>query len=289
MAQASCAVLTDRAVVAVSGTDAHHFMQNLVTCDLDKVPVGGAAYGALLTPQGKIQFDFIAFAIADGFLLDLPKMVAADLIKRLTIYRLRAAVEITDRSDEYDVVAAWGGDAALPTAIASSRDPRLAALGIRAIVAKGGHVGANADVTAYARHRIGLGVPEAGIDFAYGEAFPHDADLDQLGGVAFDKGCFVGQEVVSRMEHRGTARRRVVQVRSDGELQPGAEIVAGDQTIGTIGSVDGASALALIRLDRAAAAADAGIEANAGGRRVELSIPQWARFSWPAAADNESG
>jgi folate-binding Fe-S cluster repair protein YgfZ len=91
------------------------------------------------------------------------------------------------------------------------------------------------------------------------------------------------------MEHRGTARRRVVQVRSDGELQPGAEIVAGDQTIGTIGSVDGASALALIRLDRAAAAADAGIEANAGGRRVELSIPQWARFSWPAAADNESG
>lgn len=289
MAQASRAVLTDRAVVAVGGADAHHFLQNLVTCDLDKVPAGGAAYGALLTPQGKIHFDFIAFATADGFLLDTPKLSAPDFTKRLAIYRLRAAVEIADHSNEYDVVAMWGGDVALPTAIASAHDPRLRALGLRAIVAKGTEIGATADAIAYAKHRIGLGVPEAGSDFAYGETFPHDADLDQLGGVAFDKGCFVGQEVVSRMEHRGTARRRIVRVRSDGELRPGAEIVAGDQSIGTIGSVDGARALALVRLDRAAAAAAAGFDAKVGGNRVELIIPEWARFNWPEAADSELG
>jgi hypothetical protein len=280
--------LTDRAVVSVRGPDTRHFLQNLVTCDLEERRPGEAAYGALLTPQGKLQFDFILFAIDDGFLIDIAKTLVGDFVKRLGFYRLRAAVDIEDRSAELAVVACWGGNTAVPGALASATDPRLPALGTRAIVAADAELapdGAEADASAYASHRIGLGVPEGGIDFDYGDVFPHDANVDQLGGVAFDKGCFVGQEVVSRMEHRGTARRRVVIARADAPLEQGADLLAGDQAIGTIGSVAGNIGLASARLDRAADAVAAGQSLTVNGKTVELVIPGWARFGWPAHAD----
>jgi folate-binding protein YgfZ len=279
--------LTDRTVVSVRGPDARHFIQNLVTCDVEKLRPGDAAYGALLTPQGRLQFDFILFAEADGFLVDILKVIAGDFIKRLGFYRLRAAVDIKDRSAELVVVALWDG-AALPGVVASAVDPRLPALGTRTIVAAGGDFtpsGTEVDASAYARHRIGLGVPEGGADFDYGEVFPHDADVDQLGGVAFDKGCFVGQEVVSRMEHRGTARRRLIVAKADAPLEPGADLLAGDQAIGTIGSVAGNVGLANVRLDRAANAMAAGQGFTVNRKAVELVIPGWARFDWPAHAD----
>lgn len=273
--------LPDRGVVAVRGADARDFLQNLVTNDVEALAPGAAGYGALLTPQGKIQFDFIVFATGDGFLLDAPREAAPSLAQRLGFYRLRAKVEIADRSADLDVVAAWGGPA--PAGLAP--DPRLAALGFRGIVAAGAvpNAGVETSAEAYRLHRTALGVPEAGADFAYGDAFPHDADLDQLNGVAFAKGCFVGQEVVSRMEHRGTARRRIVQVRGS-RLEGGAEIVADGQTIGTIGSVDGAVGLASVRLDRAAEAIAAGRPLTANGNPLELVVPPWARFKLEAAA-----
>jgi folate-binding protein YgfZ len=181
------------------------------------------------------------------------------------------------------VVAAWGGDAQPAGLVA---DPRLAALGYRGIVPKGTaptDAGEETGADSYAAHRTALGVPEAVADFAYGDVFPHDVDLDQLNGVDFTKGCFVGQEVVSRMQHRGTARRRIVQVRG-AELTSGAEIVAGGQAIGTVGSVHGDIGLATIRLDRAAEAIAAGSPFISGGQQLELVVPSWATFDLLAPA-----
>ena len=277
--------LPDRGVVEVGGPDARHFLHNLVTSDLERVAHGRAGYGALLTPQGKILFDFIMLADGDRFLLDTPRDKAAELAKRLGFYKLRAAVEIADRSAERTVIAAWDSASPPPLGAIVAPDPRLPALGFRAVVTAsteppGWHHATPAD---YAAHRIALAVPEGGKDFAFGDAFPHDADMDQLGGVDFVKGCYTGQEVVSRMEHRGTARRRIIRIRSKGGPLPtaGTAIIAGGQELGTIGSVSGEEGLASIRLDRAAEAILAGTPISAGGIAVELALPQWAKFVWP--------
>ena len=279
-----------RGVVAVGGVDARKFLNDLITAEIGRTSDGSALYGGLLTPQGKILFDFIVFPDGERFLFDLPRGLVAEFVKRLTFYRLRAKVEIADLSAEQSVMASWGGERpAVDGWIAA--DPRLAALGYRCIVAKGtptptGRVAVSeAD---YDAHRIGLGVPEGGIDFAFGDAFPHDADMDQLGGVDFDKGCYVGQEVVSRMQHRGTARRRIVMAAGNG-LTQGAEIKAGDRPLGSLASAAGGQGLALIRLDRAKEAIDAGEAILAGDVPVTLALPPWARFGWPsagAAAEN---
>jgi len=137
----------------------------------------------------------------------------------------------------------------------------------------------------YEAYRIALAVPRGGLDFAYGDAFPHEADMDQLGGVDFAKGCYVGQEVVSRMEHRGTARRRIVPIESEATLPlSGSSIEVGNMPIGTIGSVSGASGLALVRLDRAEEALARGIPLTAAGVKLRLRQPSFAKFSVPAAA-----
>jgi folate-binding protein YgfZ len=137
------------------------------------------------------------------------------------------------------------------------------------------------DAPAYHAHRVALGVPEGGVDFTFGDTFPHDADMDQLGGVDFAKGCYIGQEVVSRMEHRGTARRRIVAATSSGPLPPpGAAITANGKPIGQLASVAGRRGLAQIRIDRAKAAIDAGVAILAADVPLTLTLPVWARFTW---------
>ncbi|MGD9738883.1 MAG: folate-binding protein YgfZ [Bauldia sp.] len=278
--------LADRAVIAVRGTDARHFLQNLVTANIDAVAPGRAAYGALLTPQGKVQFDFIAFADGDGFLLDTPLDRAEDFAKRLGFYKLRAAVTVALVPD-LEVIAAWG-DVPTPTgATAAALDPRNADLGFRVIAPAGASPFGGEPVSAsdYDAHRIRLGIPAGGIDFAFGDAFPHDIDMDQLGGIDFKKGCYTGQEIVSRMEHRGTARRRIVKVRAAEALPPtGTPILAGEIEIGRLGSTLENTGLAMVRLDRAREALDAGVAVTAAGLSLDLTIPDWARFGWPKAA-----
>ena len=279
------AELTRRGVVRVGGPEARPFLDALVTTDMDRAVAEGAAYGALLTPQGKILFDFIVFADGDHFLFDLPRGLAADFVRRLGLYRLRAKVEIADLSEERIVVAAWGSDAAPILDGPVARDPRLPALGFRAVVPPGADMAADheeATEADYDAHRIALGIPEGGIDFAFGDTFPHDAAMDQLGGVAFAKGCYVGQEVVSRMQHRGIARRRVVVVRGDGLAAPGTPVTAGERPVGTLGSSAGGSGLALLRLDRTREALDAKVPLMAGGAPLEPAIPAWASFDWPS-------
>lgn len=282
MGDGRIAELSRRGVVAVSGADAETFLNDLITSDVPKA-AGIAVYGALLSPQGKILFDLIVFRDGERFLFDLPKAVVADFVKRLGFYRLRAKVEISDVSDERIVVAAWGGAAPILDGPAAP-DPRLAALGFRAIVPAGADMAPDfveASVADYDAHRIGLGVPEGGIDFAFGDAFPHDADMDQLRGVDFTKGCYVGQEVVSRMEHRGTARRRFVLAAGAGPLPAiGTPVLAGEKAIGTMGSCVGGKGLALVRLDRAKDAMDHGVAIDAGGVTLSLALPDWAKFGW---------
>jgi len=280
--------LPDRGVVEVTGPDARHFLHNLLTTDVGRIVPGTAGYGGLLTPQGKILFDFIVHdAGGDRFLLDVARDKAAELAKRLGFYKLRASVSIADRSADLVVIAAWDGTPTLPDGAVAAADPRLAALGSRAIVSLDAALseGDRTTPTAYHAHRIRLGVPEGGADFAFGDAFPHDADMDQLGGVDFTKGCYTGQEVVARMEHRGTARRRVIAVTADALLPPaGTPVMAGEIEIGTLGTSEGSAGLASLRLDRAADAMRAGRAITAGGVGLQLTIPAWARFSWPDVA-----
>ena len=282
------AELRDRGVVAVGGPEARAFVQNLVTNDLDMVAGGAGGYGALLSPQGKIQVDFLIFPDGEGFLLDVARSQVAALLGKLKLYRLRAKVDLADRSETHRVTATWGTEEA-PAGGVAIADPRLAALGFRIIrpVEAGMVADADADA-AYHRHRIGLSVPEGGRDFAFGEAFPHDANLDQFGGVAFDKGCYVGQEIVSRMEHRGTARRRIVQVSGAAPLPAsGAEVLAGERPAGTLGSSSETIGLALVRLDRVKEAIDAGKAVTAGGVPLKVSLPPYASFTWPTEAAAE--
>jgi tRNA-modifying protein YgfZ len=292
MSEGRIALLPRRAVVAVGGPDAGTFLDSLVTNDITAIQPGDAGYGGLLTPQGKILFDFIVFRDGERFLFDLPKVAFADFVKRLGFYRLRAHVEIIDLTASHRVAAAWGGDHPPEIAGIVAADPRLAALGFRMIVPADAAISATGyargDEPGYDEHRILLGIPEGALDFPYGETFPHDADMDQIHGVAFDKGCYVGQEVVSRMEHRGTARRRIVHVRAASPIPPaGAEIVAGEKPVGTIASSTEHAGLALVRLDRVRDAAEAGVPLLARGMPVEIGIPDWASFGLPTGPVQE--
>ena len=282
--------LTDRAVIRVAGAEAKGFLDRLVTCDLDRLAPGRARYGALLTPQGKMIADFVAWETEEGaILLDLSAACATEFIKRLTLYRLRAKIEIADLTPERNVLVGWG-EVAMPTggATLAAPDPRSDALGWRGIVERDGLVDSGVpDVgpAAWEAHRIEQGVPEGGADFAYGDAFPHEALMDQLAGVDFDKGCYVGQEVVSRMQHRGTARTRIVAVVYEGDApEPGAPITAGERAIGEAGSRAGSRGLATIRLDRAAEALAAGDALTAGGVPLRLAKPGFVRFPYPGEA-----
>jgi tRNA-modifying protein YgfZ len=220
--------LPDRGVIKLGGKDARKFLNGLVTTDITNVTEQSPRFAALLTPQGKIIVDFI---VASGdspddqeLYLDCPKALAATLLERLAFYKLRAKIEVEDFSDILCILALWDDPAPGRWGLRYP-DPRLPALGWRCISApdpaNAAAFGADlVDARDYEAHRIALGVPSGGLDFIYGDTFPHEADMDQLGGVDFDKGCFVGQEVVSRMEHRGTARTRVVPVTLSGVAPP---------------------------------------------------------------------
>ena len=289
------ALLPDRGVVKVAGDDARNFLNGLLTADIGQVTPEEPRYAALLTPQGKIITDAIVAEAAaapsaggGGFFLDVPKALAKTLIDRLNFYKLRAKAIIEDLSATLGVLALWdGGDA---TGCGQCyRDPRLPALGWRIILPLHRAAEAAADLGAelvpasvYEAHRIALGVPRGGLDFSYGDAFPHEADMDQLQGIDFAKGCYVGQEVVSRMEHRGIARTRALPVRYDGVAPAsGVPVMAGERQVGTMGSSAAGHGLALVRLDRVADALSRGEPLVAGGVPIRLSKPDWARFVFP--------
>jgi folate-binding protein YgfZ len=261
-------LLADRGILRIGGPQGETFLQDLVSNDVAQLSPGEGRYAALLTPQGKILFDMIVVAITDdgarAFLIDCARTQAAELAKRLGFYRLRAKVTIDNRSDEMAVLACL--DAAPQIDGIVVRDPRSDALGYRAYVPREHARAAEIDASAYEARRIAVGVPKGGVDFAYGDAFPHEANFDRINGVDFNKGCYIGQEVVSRMQHRGTARKRIVQVAFSADAPPpGTEINAGKAVIGTMGSSAGGHGLAIVRVDRVEEAKAAGERLVAGG------------------------
>jgi folate-binding protein YgfZ len=276
------AFLPDRGVVKIAGDDARGFLNNLVTSEIEAVTPGAARFGALLTPQGKIIADFLVTEAPSGhgggLLIDCPRELAQPLATKLGFYKLRAKVTVENLSDALGVLAVWDGEPGMKPDLAFA-DPRDAALGSRILVpadlaAKtAALVGAElVDASAYEAHRIKLGVPRGGADFAYGDAFPHEANMDKLAGVDFDKGCYIGQEVVSRMQHRGTARTRIVGVTLDGATPAaGTEIRAAEKPIGTMGSSADGRGLAMIRTDRATDALDADAAFTAGDIAIHLT------------------
>jgi len=287
------ALLPDRGVIKVVGDDARRFLNGLVTADIGKVALGQPCFAALLTPQGKIIVDFLVAEAEDvgGFFLDCPKALAPNLVERLNFYRLRAKVTVEDLSQKLGVLAVWNGAGKAGHGLVYP-DPRLAALGLRCILPPqlaaeaAAELGAAlADASAYEAHRIAQGVPRGGLDFSYGDAYPHETDMDQLGGVDFAKGCYIGQEVVSRVEHRGSARTRIVPIVYDGFApEPGMAVMAGDKNVGTLGSTSAGRGLAMLRLDRVEDALAAGLPLLAGGVPVRASKPAWARFAFPGKA-----
>lgn len=274
MASDMIAPLPNRGVVSVTGADAAKLLQGLITNDMDQLTKDGSAiHAGLLSPQGKILFDFFVVRTATGILIDVARDKAGELIKRLTLYKLRADVLLSDVSEDYRVFALWGDSP--PDAAQSALifvDPRLSALGLRVLAdaALVASLQATPNVTRgtesdYDAHRIALGVPEGGKDYDYGDAYPHDAGFDIFRGVSFTKGCFVGQEVVARMQNKSIVRKRVVRIEGSGVLAAHTDITLSDAPIGRVGSVSGTHALAMVRLDRAAVAVDKDVALQAGG------------------------
>lgn len=282
-------ILPDRTVIRVDGADARHFLQNLITANVEAIKPGEAQPAALLTPQGKILFDFLISKSGEtAYDCDIRSDQAADFIRRLTLYKLRAAVGF-EALEQRPVIAGWDGEAPAG-ALRDLRFPREA--NVWRLYGEGPAL--NADRTAWDAVRIKFGVAESGADFALSDVFPHDILMDRNGGVDFRKGCYVGQEVVSRMQHRGTARRRVAVLTAENDLpaakNTGAEsgVLAGDKPAGSLGSVAGRSGLAIVRTDRVADALSQGAPLTLDGIPVTLTLPGWTGLSFNSGDANAS-
>lgn len=275
MAYAS--LLDDRSVISLKGPEARAFLQGLISNDMEACAPGRAIYAALLTPQGKILFEFFVAEHEDRFLVDCAAVRAPDLIKRLTFYRLRAKVEIALAGD-LKVAALWDGDRlGTDETVAVFADPRLPSLGLRLIGPLAAVQGAIAGTQSgdYRAHRLRLGVPDSG-DLPPDTVFALDAGFEELHGVDFRKGCYVGQEVTSRMKHRASARRRFLIAEVDGDLPPpGTKLEASGREVGTLATGHDGRALGLVRLDRVEEASTAGDAITARGRKVSLHKPSW--------------
>jgi hypothetical protein len=267
--------LSDRQIIEISGPDAISLLQGILTQDVADQPVGTARHTALLTPQGKYLFDALAFRIAEDTVW-LDAREAGAFARRLSLYRLRSKAQVTVRTDLASVAlppgAGWSG----PAPLAHVPDPRLHALGGRLIVAAGDGLADLAGIPAWDSLRIGLGVPELSVDLVAEKDFALEGLMDELNGVDFHKGCYVGQEMTSRMKRRTTVRTKIVRVRHDGPAPPhGTAVEADGWEVGQTRSADGSAGLALMRLDRALGAVAEGKPLVAGGRAVTLDPPPW--------------
>jgi folate-binding protein YgfZ len=263
------APLTSRAVIEVGGPDWRSFLQGLLTQDVETLKVGEARFGALLTPQGRLLYDLFVVGTDDGCLLDVETSHRDALLQRLTMYRLRAKVELA--ASDLAVFAEFPGGSA------GVVDPRLPDLGRRIY----GPATADADEAAYEAHRLALGVPGPA-DWGSETTYPIEADFDLLNGIDFKKGCFVGQETTSRMKRRGQIKSRMLPIVFEGRPPgPGTEILAGELRAGEVLSGMDGRAMALVRLDRAL-----GAELTANGRPVRVETPAWAQPSGNPSGDN---
>jgi folate-binding protein YgfZ len=263
-ANLSIAHLPSRALIAVSGADWRSFLQGLLTQDVESLTDGEVRFAGLLTPQGRLLYDLFVVGQGDGALLDVTALHREALLQKLTLYRLRAKVNLA--TSESRVYAAWGHDA--PEGWL--RDPRLGELGWRAYGAQD----PTTDAAAYDAYRLSLGVPGPA-DWGSEKTYPIEANFDLLNGIDFRKGCFVGQETTSRMKRRGVIKSRMLPLVFEGAAPaPGTEVLAGDLRAGEVLSGGSGRAMALLRLDRAEAG---GLTVD--GRPVEVVRPGWFQLA----------
>ncbi|MCB9958406.1 MAG: folate-binding protein YgfZ [Rhodospirillaceae bacterium] len=263
--------LTDRGVLKVGGADRVSFLQGLVSNDVAKVAPDRAVFAAFLTPQGKFLHDFVIVDGGDALWLEMDAAALPDLLRRLRPYRLRAKVEMADASAALAVGAVIGSDAlaaaslegAAPgTAMARNGavllvDPRLAALGLRVIAppdlldgALDALAASRGTLEDYDSHRLALGVPDARRDLEVEKSTLLEADYDTLHAIAWDKGCYMGQELTARTKYRGLLKRKLVAVELDGGLpEPGTPVMQGEKRVGEIRSGRGRRAIALMKLE----------------------------------------
>ncbi|MGE3930147.1 MAG: folate-binding protein YgfZ [Hyphomonadaceae bacterium] len=257
-------VRLDRTLIRVSGDGAIAFLNNLLTQNVERLRSEPVIYSALLNPQGKVIADMFVWAHEGDLVIEADAARGGDLFRRLSMYRLRAAIVLEDISTRAAIVASTEG---------AVSDPRLAALGARTLAAASS---AARDGSAYHAHRIKLGAPDLASDAAVEEVFAGEALLEELNGVDFQKGCFVGQENVSRMKRRATTRKKFCPISFHGPPPAhGAAILAGAAELGAVRSGIPGRAIALLRLDRAAEAAEKGEPLTADGRIVQLDPPSW--------------
>lgn len=273
------AYLPTRSLIRISGKDAQDFLHSLITTDIEGMPENEARPGALLTPQGKILFDFVIWRDGEGFVVETDTAQRDALMKRLMMYKLRAAVDLAALPED-GVTVFWGEEADQGAVV----DSAFAKAGIALSRTPGQH--ADEPAAAYQALRITAGLVVSGEDYALQDAFPHDILLDKNGGLSFRKGCYVGQEVVSRMQHRGTARRRVAHVTAEAALPAaGTEVTANGKPVGTLGSVSDRQALAIVRIDRVGDAVANGVPLLAGDVPVTIELPAWTGLTFPAEAE----
>ncbi len=266
--------LERRGVLRLSGKDCRTLLQGLITNDLGKLGPGAPFYAALLTPQGKYLFDFFMIEDGDDLLLDCEGDRKDALIQRLTFYKLRADVTISDVSDQFKVYV-FAPLPALPkkwTERSVYPDPRHAGMGFRAVLTRAPEGVEAWSFEAYEELRLSLGIPDSGRDIEVDKRFILEANLAELNGVDFDKGCYVGQEMTARMNYRGTLKKRLLPATIEGPLPaPSTEFVTGSKAAGHILSGQGNRVMTLARLELLG---DQPFETK-DGTKVSVFTPDW--------------
>lgn len=293
------AIDTFRAPVAVEGEDRQAFLQGLISNDTRRVSETQAIFSALLTPQGKFLHDFSLAEVEGRYLLDPEVERRADLIKRLSMYRLRSKVKVVDVSADWTVLV-FAGPGALerlglaPTAGRARPlaggvvfvDPRLPALGARAFLPRAAAEAAAQDagfnaapIAAYERLRVALGVPSGSRDLVPDKGILLENGFEELHAIDWDKGCYMGQELTARTRYRGLVRKRLLPVAISGEAPaPGTALMLGEVEAGELRSLgpDGKTGLAMVRLEHLARARAEGL--TAGAATLRASVPDWMRL-----------
>ncbi len=271
------AVLPDRGVVEVAGADRSAFLQGLVSNDVTTAVPRRAVWAALLTPQGKWLADFFIFAEGERLLLDCERGQAEFLVRHLGRYRLRSAVTVSDHSESLAVYAAWGGAPALPDGVIAAPDPRLPEAGWR--ILSDTPVATNAGPEDWDRHRLRLGLPDGSRDMEAERTVLLEAGFDELGGVSWSKGCYMGQELTARTKYRGLVKRRLVPVEIAGATpEPGSPVLARGAEVGVMRSSRDELGLALLRIDSLT------LPLECGQARLAPRQPAWMRFPEPAGS-----
>ncbi len=301
MVEAAFVLLDDRGILKITGEDRRDFLQGVVSNDTRKLAPDHALYAAFLSAQGKYLHDFFLVEIGDAFYLDCEKARVTDLKRRLSIYKLRAKVALADASERFFVAAVFGADALAILRLPHERgaattaafaggiayvDPRLSELGARVLLPGAGTDAPlvvaglrRAGIEAYDRLRLSLGVPNGSRDLPIEKATLLEAGFDELNGVDWDKGCYIGQELTARTKYRGLIRKRLMPVTVEGPLpEPGTVVMLGDQEAGEVRSGRGDRALALLRLEAVEEAANTGTPLTAGGAHLKPVKPRWAKF-----------